>query len=83
LSSPYSKFFSGLDENPTDLASTIDKIHKIKSKDSWRDITLKRLGTPTTVKAYIQHILKENSKIWENNSDRFKRIIQAKMYPKR
>jgi hypothetical protein len=44
----------------------LDKTHedaKNKSTASWRDITLKFLGTPTTIKAYIQHIAKENSKI--------------------
>jgi hypothetical protein len=53
-------------ENPTDLAPTPGKTHKgskNKSMASWRDITLKRLGMPTMVKAYIQHIAKENSKI--------------------
>jgi hypothetical protein len=62
LSSPYPKFFS-LDDNPTDLAPTIDKTHKNKSKNSWKDITLKRLSMPATVKAYIQHVLKENTQI--------------------
>jgi hypothetical protein len=33
-----SQVFSGLDENPIDLAPTIDKTHKNKSKASWRVI---------------------------------------------
>jgi hypothetical protein len=57
-----SQVFSGLDENPTDLVPTIDKTHKNKNKASWRDITQNYLDTPTTIKAYIQHVFKENSK---------------------
>jgi hypothetical protein len=33
-----SQVFSGLDENMIDLAPTIDKTHKNKSKASWRVI---------------------------------------------
>jgi hypothetical protein len=58
-----SQVFSGLDENWTDLAPTIDKTHKNKSKDNWRDIIQKYLDTPTTIKAYIQHVFKENSNV--------------------
>jgi hypothetical protein len=74
-------------KNPTNLAPTLDKTHddaKNKSTIGLRDITLKRLGTPTTIKVYIQHIAKENSKIRKttrtihsNNS-----IKTLKMYPK-
>jgi hypothetical protein len=49
---------------------TPDKTHedsKNKSTSSWRHITPKRLDTPTTVMAYIQHIAKENFKIWKTN----------------
>jgi hypothetical protein len=53
-----SQVFLGLDENPTDLASMIDKTHKNKSKDNWRDVIQKCLDTPTTIKACI---FKENS----------------------
>jgi hypothetical protein len=48
-----SQVFSGMDENLTNLAPTINKTHKNKSKDSWRDIIQKYLDTPTTIKAYI------------------------------
>jgi hypothetical protein len=53
-----SQVFSGLDENPTNLAPTIDKTHKSKSKASWRVIIQRYLDTPTTIKAYVQHIFK-------------------------
>jgi predicted nucleotidyltransferase len=53
-----SQVFLGLDENPTDLTPTIDKTHKNKSKDNWRDIIQKYLDTPITMKAYIQHVFK-------------------------
>jgi hypothetical protein len=54
----------------------LTRLTKNKSTASWRDITLKHLDTPTVIKAYIQHVFKENSKIWENNSNRFTQIIQ-------
>jgi hypothetical protein len=53
-----SQVFLGLDENPIDLAPTIDKTHKNKSKASWRVIIQKYLDTPTTIKAYIHTYLK-------------------------
>jgi hypothetical protein len=67
--------------NPTDPASMLDKTHediKNKNKTNWRDTTQMNLDTPTKTKAHIQHAFKENSKIWENNSERFTRMIQAK-----
>jgi hypothetical protein len=48
-----SQVFSGLDENLTDLAPMINKTHKNKSKDSWRDIIQKYLDTPAMIMAYI------------------------------
>jgi hypothetical protein len=58
----------------------LDKTHEDikKSKTSWRDTTQKNLDTPAKTKAYIQHAFKENSKVWENNSERFTQMIQTK-----
>jgi hypothetical protein len=59
----------------------LDKTHediKNKSKTIWRDTTQRNLDTLAKTKAYIQHAFKENSRVWENNSERFTRMIQAK-----
>jgi hypothetical protein len=70
-----SQVFLGLDENPTDPMPMLDKTHKKQEYSQLEGHNSKAPGYATTIKAYIQHVFKENSKIWENNSNRFTRII--------
>jgi hypothetical protein len=72
---------SNTKNNPTDPTPMLDKTHediKNKNKTSWRDTTHKNPDTPAKTKAYIQHAFKENSKVWENNSERFTQAKYSK-----